>query len=121
LLLVIDVDLIPFPELGLALTGDFPFGGIFRIFFFSPRFCKLFLHHFGVTHPLACLAGALSLALRLQRGSHNFLQGQHLLFEVVMPIPLLLFHPDVTAGILRHSIALRISRNNSLGIATSGI
>jgi hypothetical protein len=43
------------------------------------------------------------------------------LFEVVMRIRLLLFHPDATAGILRHSIALRMSRNNSLGIATSAI
>jgi hypothetical protein len=37
------------------LNGDFPFGAIFCIFFFSPQFCKLFLHHFGATYPLAGL------------------------------------------------------------------
>jgi len=42
-------------------------------------------------------------------------------FRILMQFVSSFFYPDATAGLLRRSMALRMSRNNSRGTATSAI
>ena len=89
---------------------------LFGIFFFSPRFCKLFLHHLKSHRLLPALRERCCRLCAYKDALTTFFEDSACVFlEVVMPIRLLLFHPDVTAGILR-----ALDSKSSIGKPTMG-
>ena len=110
----------------ITCNRDFPFGflpttsvGLFRDFLPSPQVCNLFS---GPPTVFLWHRGRFVAVCALP---HAFPPPCENTSSVVSSIPLrllsLFLHPDNTVANLRRSIAFRMSRNNSRGIATSAI